>query len=158
AQAERIARAAQPYGVALVTPGSLAVRPAGDQVFSLDVSPARQAWVLASFLTEELKATRVSVLAEQGDAVAAAVAAAFKELTRNKVHPEEGKYSGKPTDPELVARAQRFAPQAVLVTGGTSLDELWPEFRKAVPKAALVFGGDSEVRAALLDEPAANEG
>src|SRR5262249_48134925 len=76
-RAGQVARAAQPYGVPVVTPSPLPAPLAAETVFSTSVSPARQGEVLGRFVADELKVKHVAVIFDARSGVCTGVAGGF---------------------------------------------------------------------------------
>jgi len=143
--AERLGRASQPYGVALVTAAPLAAPPKGDNVFSVNVNQSFRGQTLARFAVNELKAHRVIVLTESRQAGHEALtAAALKEFnSAPQAQAEEWTYKSEGEFKELSDRAIKAQPQALLLAGpAADLAALRSKLQQSTAQVPLLFGGE----------------
>jgi branched-chain amino acid transport system substrate-binding protein len=157
-QLEEISRAAEPYGLPLVSPASLPGPPAGDRLFPTAVLPAYQGQVLGRFSRDVLKPSGVLVLADDRSGYSGDLAAAYvKEVTQGgAVRAEQANYRAEADFPGLVERVKKARPKAVLVTGASAdLVALAPQLHAADPDAVLLFGAQEGSVPALLNTPGA---
>jgi branched-chain amino acid transport system substrate-binding protein len=142
AELDRVIRAAQPYSVPLVTPGTLPPGSVNDYVFSATIGPADQGQALARFAAEELKPTGVTVLIDSRNAVAAALADAFRqEAGKRNVAVSERTYKDPADFAGLAGDLKKAAPRVVLLAGASrDLLKLRAQVHEAVPEAALLLG------------------
>jgi branched-chain amino acid transport system substrate-binding protein len=158
AQLERIGRAAQPYGLPVVSPAALAGPSANEALFSTAVAPASQGQTLARFTREVLKPADVLVVSDVRRDVAGALATAFvKELGHGEVvRTDEATYRGDADFPALAERVKKARPKAVLLAGAVGdVVKLRPLLHAADPDAALVVGSEEEGLPALAEDRAA---
>jgi branched-chain amino acid transport system substrate-binding protein len=124
AEVEALGRAAQTYGVPVVTGAALPPPPVGENVFSVNASLARQGQTLARFAVRELKVDRVAVLVDSRRTEAMTLAAAFaREFSKEAATPvEEWAYQ---SEADLSALAQRVTmAQAKAVFHAGTADDL----------------------------------
>jgi branched-chain amino acid transport system substrate-binding protein len=155
-RAEPIARAAQSYGVALVTPSLLPAPLAGETAFSTALPPAQQGQALARFAAQELKVKRVALLVDARSAVCGGVAAGFtKEFAAEGERQADAyRYENDTGRDDLPARAEKAKPDAVLIAASAAdFVKLREGLAKANVKGPLLFGGEETAWAALLAEP-----
>jgi branched-chain amino acid transport system substrate-binding protein len=141
-EADRLGRASQTYGVAVVTPASLPGQPAGDNLFSVNASQELRGRILARFAAEVLKANHIMSLTESGRAGSEAlIAGATKELaTAVEIRRE---YKSDVEFKDAVERAVKAQPQAVLFVGPASdLLKLRVQLQQSGIKVPLLYGGD----------------
>jgi branched-chain amino acid transport system substrate-binding protein len=158
AQFERVARAAQPYGVPLVTHTPLAGSPLNDYAFSTTAAPAYEGQVLARFAAEELKATSAAAVADARSPACTALAGAFlKELNKAGVDQAgELSYKGEADLGEVIGPIKKAPPKVVLFAGAPAdLAKFRPQLHEAAPEAVLLFGGDEAAQAVLAEDRAA---
>jgi branched-chain amino acid transport system substrate-binding protein len=153
-RAEQIARAAQSYGVPLVTPSPLPSPLAADTAFSTCPPPAQQGKVLGRFAADELKAKRVAVLLDARGGTFSGLAAAFaREFSGDGRQADQFRYDSDAGLADLAARAAKAKPDAVLIA--TSLGDfvkLCEGLAKAEVKGPVLFGGEETAWPALLAE------
>jgi branched-chain amino acid transport system substrate-binding protein len=157
-RAEAAARAAQPYGVPLVTPSPLPAPLSAETAFSTCVPPAQQGKLLSRFAWEELKARHAAVLIDARSAVGTAVAAAFaREFdTEGERHADQYRYESDAGLKDVAGRAARAKPDVVLIaTSGADFVKLREELAKAGVKGPVLFGGEESAWPALLADPEA---
>jgi branched-chain amino acid transport system substrate-binding protein len=118
AHADAIARAAQPYGVPLVTPSPLPGPPA-EVAFSTSVSPTYQGQRLAEFAAEEQKWKQVVVLADGREPIASAVAASFVRTFRRDAAQQADTWALEADTAlgDFAARLAKTKPGALLFAG-----------------------------------------
>jgi branched-chain amino acid transport system substrate-binding protein len=141
---ERVTRDLEPYNIPLVTPVVLSAPPSGENLFTVNLTAPRQGLALARFAANQLKPGRIAVLADQRNANAMALAAAFvKEMPKDGPRVEQWNFD-KPADfPDLIARIKKAQPDAVLFAGSpTDLPALRAELQKADIHGPVLFGGD----------------
>lgn len=123
AQAQKLARIAQDYGVPVVTTSWMAPQDEASYAFSVGISPTEQGKSLARYAHDELKVWRMLVLVRTGEAQGNTLAGAFADAFRkNKSKTAEVwnyKDDGELTD--LLARTKPDGTDAVLLVG-TSAD------------------------------------
>jgi branched-chain amino acid transport system substrate-binding protein len=154
-RAEQIARAAQPYGVPLVTPGPLPSPLVAEAAFSTCPSPAHQGKVLARFAAEELKAKRVAVLLDARGGPFTGLASAFtREFSAGgERQADQFRYDSDAGLADLAGRAAKAKPDAVLVAAPVGdFVKLREGLAKAEVKAPVLFGGEETAWPALLAE------
>jgi branched-chain amino acid transport system substrate-binding protein len=154
--AEQIARAAQPYGVALVTPSPLPAPLAGETAFSTCLPPALQGQVLARFAAQELKAKRVAVVVDARSAVCNGLAAGFaKEFAADgERQADPYRYENETGFAGLPGRVAKGKPDAVLIAAPVAdFVRLREGLAKEDVKGPLLFGGEETAWPALAAEP-----
>jgi branched-chain amino acid transport system substrate-binding protein len=155
-QAEQIARTAQSYGVALVTPSPLPAPLAGETAFSTAVPPTHQGQVLARFAVQELKLKRVAVLVDARRAVCSGVAAGFEKefAAEGERQADAYRYENDAGRDDLPGRVEKGKPDAVLIaTSAADFVKLRERLAKLNVKGPVLFGGEETVWATLLTEP-----
>ena len=144
ARSLRLARAAQPYGAPVVLPCEVAGPLPGDAVFTLGVSPAWRAQVLARYASQQLKAKRAFVITDERDPIAAELASAFAgEWPRDAgASVEQAAYRSDADLPDRADHATGARPDVVLIAASAA-DFLKARARlESVPShPALLYGG-----------------
>ncbi len=147
-EAERLGRASQTYGVAVVTPAALSAAPKGDNVFSVNVSQQFRGQSLARFAATELTVHRLILLTDaRQPGYEALTAAAFKEFATNaQAQAEAWTYKTEAEFKELCDRVLKARPQAVLLAGPSAdLMTLRAKLQQGEIQAPLLFGGDEDL-------------
>jgi branched-chain amino acid transport system substrate-binding protein len=153
-RAEQIARASLSYGVPLVTPSPLPSPLAADTAFSTCPPPSQQGKVLARFAADELKVKRVAVLLDTRGGVFSSVAAAFaREFAGDGRQADQFRYDSDAGLADLVARAAKAKPDAVLIASSVGdFVKLREGLARAEVKGPVLFGGEETAWPALLAE------
>ncbi len=159
-RAEQIARAAQPYGVPLVTPSPLPSPLAAETAFSTCPPPSHQGRVLARFAAEELKVKHVAVLFDARGGIYPGVASAFvREFAQGDRQTEQFRYGSDAELAELAGRAAKAKPDGVLIAAPVAdFVKLRAGLDKAEFKGPLLFGGEETAWPALAGEADAAKG
>jgi branched-chain amino acid transport system substrate-binding protein len=159
-RAEQIARAAQPYGVPLVTPSPLPTPLAAETAFSTGVLPAHQGQVLARFAADDLKVKHVAVFFDARSGVSSGVAAAFaKKLAAGGGQADQFRYDSDADLAALPARAAATKPDAVLIAASVAdFVKLREGLTKAKVEGPVLFGGEETLVPTLFAEPEAGRG
>jgi branched-chain amino acid transport system substrate-binding protein len=160
-QAEQMARAAQSYGVALVTPSPLPAPLVGETAFSTGLPPAWQGQVLARFAAQELKLKRVAVLVDARSAVCGGVATGFiKEFAaEGERQADQYRFENDSGRADLPGRVEKGKPDAVLIaTLASDFVNLREGLAKANVKGPILFGGEEAAWSALAAETDAGRG
>jgi branched-chain amino acid transport system substrate-binding protein len=159
-EVERLARAAQPLGAAVVTPASWLDRPGADPIFSLGLTPEGRGKALALFAAKELKLEQVGVVSRRDDRLAAALVEAFRQAfaagAGQRVESEREYASAA----DLVAVADRLKerkPNAILFAGPPE-DLLKLRERIAGTPPVILYGGDEADQSLLLADRQLAEG
>jgi branched-chain amino acid transport system substrate-binding protein len=116
---------------------------AGENLFSLAVSPAYQGRVLAQFAATDLKVKHVAVLADSAAAVSGELSAGFvQEFRKTKdARVDELSYGKEADFPDLVKGIAKSQPAAILVAGKASdLLKIRGQLHEAKVTAPLLFG------------------
>jgi branched-chain amino acid transport system substrate-binding protein len=147
AEVERLGQAAQPYGVALVTPAALPPGIPAENVFSVNAGLSFRGQVLARFASQELKAERSVVLLDGRRTSDMAVAEAFQKAFA-KVGgqvPQQYLYKSAADLARAVQQSKNAKPQAILYAGAAAdLATARDNLREAGLTIPLLFGGDAE--------------
>jgi branched-chain amino acid transport system substrate-binding protein len=152
-QLGRISRASQSYGTPLVSHATLADPSNNDYVFSTTVTPAYQGQVLARFARDDLKPAGVTALTDSRGSVSGMLTTAFIKEAGNAFPVDQWTYRGEADFADLVARAKKAQPKAVLVAGSAAdLVKLRPQLREAAPQAPLLFGTEEGSLPALAED------
>jgi branched-chain amino acid transport system substrate-binding protein len=156
-RADQIARAAQSYGVPLVTPSALPSPLAADTAFSTCPPPAHQGKVLGRFAADELKVKRVAVLLDARGGSFSGLAAAFaREFTGDGRQADQFRYDSDAGLADLAARAAKAKPDAVLIASSVGdFVKLREGLTKAEVTGPVLFGGEETAWPALLAEAGA---
>ncbi|HEX5269909.1 MAG TPA: ABC transporter substrate-binding protein [Gemmataceae bacterium] len=159
-RAEPIGRAAQPYGVPLVTPSPLPSPLAADTAFSTCPPPSHQGRVLARFAADELKVKHVAVLLDARGGIFPGVAAAFvRDFADGTRQVEQFRYDSDAGLADLAARAAKTKSDAVLIAAPVAdFVKLRDGLGKAEVRAPVLFGGEETAWPALLAEADAARG
>jgi branched-chain amino acid transport system substrate-binding protein len=160
-QAERMARAAQPYQVPVVATCGLAPSAGVDNLFLLEVSPTYRAKILARYVAEAMKALEgVVVLADGRQEPSIALASAFvRELKDRGIRASFKSYHDDTQFADLAGEVVKAQP-AVLLLAGVSpalirkLRASWDGDRQPM----LLFGGGEGQAAALQADREAADG
>jgi branched-chain amino acid transport system substrate-binding protein len=142
--AERVLRADQPYGTAVVVPAELAEGASSPWVRSLGARPDSRGRAMARYASRDLKGSRAVVVTDSRDAVAAALAAAFrKEWPGGSAAVEESTYASSGDAAGLASRAARAKPDVVLlaVTPG-EFRPLYSTLAEGGFRGAVLYGGE----------------
>lgn len=145
AHADAIARAAQPYGVPLVTPSPLP-GPPGEVAFSTSVSPDYQGQRLADFAVEERKLKQVVVLTDGRQPIASAVAASFVRAFRRDAGRQADTWAldADTALADFAARLAKSKPGALLFAGAPrDLVRLRGALAEKEVSLPILFGGTS---------------
>jgi branched-chain amino acid transport system substrate-binding protein len=144
AELDHVIRAAQPYGVPIITPGTLPPASVNDYVFSATVGSADQGQALARFAAEELTPAGITVLSDSRSVVAASLADAFrKEVGKGNVVVSERTYKDQADFAGLAGDLKKGSPRVVLVAGASrDLLKLRQQIHEAVPEAVLLLGAE----------------
>jgi branched-chain amino acid transport system substrate-binding protein len=158
AGAERLARAAQPYQVAVVTPSGLAATAAGDNLFPLGLTPASRGRILARFTRQELKpAGGVALVVDAASDARAALADAFAQEYRalGGTGVEEYPYRSKEDFPGLLERLRKAPPDVLLLAAAPAdFAALRAKLPAEKPPAVLYGGPEAGITALQADRPA----
>lgn len=164
AEADRLARAAQPYGVPVITPAGLPPGGALDNLFSTGVAPAYQGKALAQFVNGgDLKPKPASmvVLVEGRDEVGAALADAFVQDVKKggETRAEVMTYRGDSEFLDLVERLHKAPPPVLLLVGTEPglVRKLRDKLGEGGP-TALLYGGELDQVAAFRASREASDG
>jgi branched-chain amino acid transport system substrate-binding protein len=155
AELDRVVRAAQPYGVPIVTPGTLPPGTVDEYVFSATVGPADQGRALAHYAAAALKPAAVTVLTDSRSNAAAALADSFrKEMSKESaVSTEERTYQGDGDFAGLAAAVKKAAPTMVLVAGmARDVVQLRPQLHEAAPDAVFLLGVEEGGQVILAED------
>ncbi|HXG08586.1 MAG TPA: ABC transporter substrate-binding protein [Gemmataceae bacterium] len=141
AEAERIVRAGQPYGLPVVTLSALPTPTGNDDAVALVPAPAYRGRILGQFVVQELKPARVVVIADGRSPLFTDLAIAFaREFPRDKV--EEWTYQQEAELSDLAKRLSRAGPQAVLIVAPPrDFLRLSTLVREGGLKTAWLYGG-----------------
>jgi branched-chain amino acid transport system substrate-binding protein len=161
AQAEAIGRAAQPYGVAVVTPAGLAGTSATDNLFSTGLNPAQQGLALARFVKDGLEPRVSSVLTvasgQEFDQVR--VGAFAQELKGSSTRVEKRTFKSEADIPDLVNEAKETKPGGILIVGAGAefVHRLRLLLQPNLPQVAWLYAGGEEQMTALLEDTRASQ-
>jgi ABC-type branched-subunit amino acid transport system substrate-binding protein len=143
-EADKLARAAEPYDVPVLTWAQLSRVPAAGNLFSVNIALPEEARTLARFVAEELKAKEVTILIDDRDASQAALAGLVgKEFSRTAVAAtatlhyknEKGLLDGVP-------RFDKAHRAPILFAGATEdLEKFESKLRAAGCQAPIVLAG-----------------
>jgi branched-chain amino acid transport system substrate-binding protein len=144
AAAERVLRAAGPYGVAVVVPAELPETAGSPSVRSLGARPASRGRALARYAARDLKASRAAVVLDNRDAVAAAVATAFrKEWPGGSAAVEEWTYSSSADAAGRVTQAARAKTDVILLAlASGEFRSLYSALADGGFRGAVLYGGE----------------
>jgi branched-chain amino acid transport system substrate-binding protein len=160
-EVERLAQAAQPYGVSLVTPAPVPQDLQADNVFSVNASLNFRGQVLARFAARDLKAERMLIFVDGRRTSEMIVAEAFS-ATFSKVSghaPKQHVYKNAAELARAVQESKDAKPQAVLYVGAvTELAEARQILRQAGFTVPFLFGGNQEHLATLEADTKATDG
>jgi branched-chain amino acid transport system substrate-binding protein len=155
--AERLAKASQPYGIPVLTVSAFTAAPPAENVVVFGIPPAERGQVLARYVAQDLKLTRVAVVADSRGPLYAATAAGFvrdfpKDATGRL---EEFAYKSDAEWSGLVESLKKAVPQAVLVAAepGDFLRLRKQLLGSGAKPAAFLFGGSDESPAEFAREP-----
>jgi branched-chain amino acid transport system substrate-binding protein len=141
---DRLLRAEQPYGAAVVIPTEWSGTPANWGVRVLGAVAAARGRALGQYASRDLKARTAIVLTDTRDSIAAAVAAAFRKVFPNdeKMGAQEWSYASAADTASLTARAARARPDLVLLACAASdLASLKAGLANDGFRGALMYGG-----------------
>jgi branched-chain amino acid transport system substrate-binding protein len=155
--ADRLVRAAEPYGLPVVVPCELADTPVIGAV-CLAPAPADRGKALARFASGELKVQQAALVPDTRSPIAAAVAAGFRsDWPRGEDRLNgEWTYQKDSNRQDLVQRVLKSGPGAVVIAGeGRDFFPLVEQFRRTgLDKPVLYAGPDEGVAPLLLQAPA----
>jgi branched-chain amino acid transport system substrate-binding protein len=151
---DRVLRAAQPYGVPVVTPGTLPPASANEYLFSATVGLADQGQALGRFAVEELKPAAVTVLIDSRSNAASALADAFrKAVGKGNVAVIERTYKDEADFAGLAGDLKKAPPKAVLIAGASGdVLKLRPQIHDAAPDAGLLLGVEEGGQVTLAED------
>jgi branched-chain amino acid transport system substrate-binding protein len=155
--AERLLRAAQPYGVPVVLPGELPEAAAGPRVRALGAPPAARGRALARYAARDLKAARALVLTDARDRAAATLASAFvKEWPRGAGGGVEEWSASAADAANLAERARKAGPNLVLIAAAPAdFRTLLSRLAEAGLRVPIVYGGEDAGTEVAEEGPAA---
>jgi branched-chain amino acid transport system substrate-binding protein len=144
AAAERVLRADQVYGAAVVVPAELADSAASPWVRALGARPASRGRALARYAARDLKGSRAVVVLDNRDAAATAVATAFrKEWPGGAAAVEERTYSSAADAAERAAQAARARPDVILLAVAPGeFRSLYSALADGGFRRAVLYGGE----------------
>jgi branched-chain amino acid transport system substrate-binding protein len=161
AAVQRLGQAAQPYGVALVTPAALPPDIQAENVFSINAGLSFRGKVLARFASKELKAERVVVFVDSRRSSELALVEAFNSAftKASGQNPRQYVYKNEGELARAVPESKELKPQAVLYAGAAGeLAQVRQSFREAGLTVPFLFGGSEEHLAAFEADTKATDG
>jgi branched-chain amino acid transport system substrate-binding protein len=161
AQTARLAQAAQPYNVALVTPAALSSELAAENLFSINASLHFRGQVLARFAAAELNVKQVAIFTDgrrpEGTTLAEAFTHEFSQVDGHSAR--QWIYKSATELAHVIPEVHEQKPQAILYAGEAAelakARELLQEAQLTLP---LLFGGDDGRLGALGANASASNG
>lgn len=141
AEAERMARTAQSYGLAAVLLSALPSSGSTEGLLSLSVAPTYQGTILGRFVQQHFKSARVVVIADSRSSFFTEIASAFiREFAKER--PEEWTYQNDNEQLDLVKRLKKAPPSVVLIAApARDFLRFAAQIKEEDIKTALIFGG-----------------
>jgi branched-chain amino acid transport system substrate-binding protein len=141
---ERVAKDLEPSGIPVLTTAVLSAPPTGENLFTVNQTAPRAGRALARYAATQLKPGRIAVLADQRNATAMTLAAAFvKEMPKNGPDVDRWNFDKPAEFPDLVAHVKKAKANAVLFGGAAAdLKELRTQLKAAEMAVPVLFGGD----------------
>jgi branched-chain amino acid transport system substrate-binding protein len=158
--AERVGKAAQQYGVPVVTSSGLS-GPPGENLFPLGVSASWVGECLGRFLNQELKVKSVKPVLQAGNAYAQAVEAALAKASAPAAETVLTPLTlkGDADAAEAVKLLLKSQPGALLLGGDAQAClRIRAQLQREDVSAPVVYGGEETGIAALLENPGATSG
>jgi branched-chain amino acid transport system substrate-binding protein len=141
-EVHRLARALEPYEVALLTPTMVPADSTEPNVFSLVPSTTVYGTVLARFIAKELKSSSVlAVVDNRETATASVVESCLSELKKETgIKAETWPYKGVDSLTGLPEKLEKFKPDALLYAGTSQdLEPIWKCFGERSPRPSLLL-------------------
>ena len=158
--AQLLARTAQSYEAALITPVELPVQPLAENLFSINVSLDFEAKTLARFARQELRADRIAIVPDRRPESAALVTALKQELSQQHVTWEDPLSLKTQADlPELIERLKKASVNVVFYCGAAAgLPQIRARLAAAGLKPAVVVAGMGAELELLRTDRSAGQG
>jgi branched-chain amino acid transport system substrate-binding protein len=156
---ERLAQSAELYEVPVLSCTGLPAKPVSSLLFTLALTPDRQAFVLSRFLLNEHKSKRIVIVADSKNALGTAVAdAVLRECGKAKDSPERIEKWAFDRDrlADQAGRIQEFKADAVVFAAAASeLPAFRAQLKKVSAEPVVVYGGaEAELHVLQADRDA----